>query len=102
VVAQYSGDGTYAPGTSASVDVTVTPETSLTSLSFWGYDATNNSYDIPLANPVTVAYGTTPYIMRVDVTNTAGTQCENATVPCPTGTITETYDGLPLNDFPNT
>ena len=99
VVAQYSGDGTYAPSSSPPVDVTVSQENSLTSLSFWTYDATDGLYDSQLTgSPVSVQYGTS-YIMRVDVTNTAGTQCENGTVPCPTGTITETYDGQPLNDF---
>jgi len=103
VVAQYSGDGTFAPGTSHPINVTVIPENSLTTISMWTFDTTSGLYDIPLASPVSVMYGTTPYIMRVDVTNGANQQCSASAVPCPTGTITETYDGgKPLNDFPNT
>ncbi len=101
VVAEYGGDGTFAPATSTAVPVTVSPETSKTTLSWWTSDS-NGYFDVSLPAGSTVVYGTTPYILRVDVTNSAGTQCENGTVPCPTGTITETYgNNLPLNDFPN-
>jgi len=100
VVAQYAGDGTFAPGTSTPVNVTVSKESSLTTLSMWTYDTGTLLYDIAAPNPV--VYGTTPYVMRVDVTNLANKPCDANEVPCPTGTITETYDGQPLNDFPNT
>ncbi len=106
VVAQYAGDGTFAPGTSTPpVNVTVSPETSKTTISMLTYDTSDGLYDV--AAPSSVVYGTTPYIMRVDVTNAANQPCSTSTstlaIPCPTGTITETYDGgKPLNDFPNT
>src|SRR5260370_1446253 len=53
----------------------------------------------------TVAYGAN-YIMRVDVTNTAGTPCQNAsavvTFVCPTGSVQLFQNpGVALNDFPN-
>src|SRR5208282_580879 len=102
VMAQYAGDGTFAPATSAAVDVTVTKESSQTTISLWTYDSEDGLYDIAAPNPV--VYGTTPYIMRVDVTNAAIPlqPCDANEVPCPTGTITETYDGgQKLNDFPN-
>src|SRR5271157_608565 len=106
VVAEYGGDGTFAPAKSAAVDVTVTPESSVTTVTLWGYDSADGLYDISIAASSTVVYGTTPYIMRVDVTNAAKQQCSAAAttlaIPCPTGTIMETYNnGLPLNDFPN-
>jgi len=101
VVAQYSGDGTFAPGTSPSVNVTVGKENSLTTISMWTYDSTDQLWDIPA--PSSVVYGSAAYIMRVDVTNSANQPCDANEVPCPTGTVTETYDnGIKLNDFPNT
>jgi hypothetical protein len=100
VVAQYAGDGTFAPGTSTPVHATVSKENSLTTISMLTYDSGDGLWDIAAPNPV--VYGTTPYIMRVDVTNSQNQPCDANEVPCPTGTITETYDGKPLNDFPNT
>ena len=104
VVAQYGGDGTFAPATSTPVTVTVSRENSVTTATMLTYDSANGLFDI--AAPSSVVYGTTPYIMRVDVTNTSNQPCSTSTatlaIPCPTGTVTETYDnGLPLNDFPN-
>ncbi len=100
VVAMYGGDGTFAPNPSQPVTVTVSKESSQTTGTLLTYDSSDGLYDVTAPNPV--VYGTTPYIMRVDVTNSGGTLCQNGTVPCPTGTITETYDnGLPLNDFAN-
>jgi hypothetical protein len=106
IVAQYAGDGTFAPTQSTPpITVTVNKESSVTTISLLTFDSSNNLFDLPA--PSTVVYGTTPYIMRVDVSNSGGlnSACTLATgvVPCPTGTITETFDsGKPLNDFPNT
>ncbi len=52
-----------------------------------------------------VQYGS-PYILRVDVTNAAGAQCQNAATGvvgfiCPTGAVSLLDGGLPLKDFPN-
>jgi subtilase family serine protease len=106
VVAHYSGDGTFAAGTSASVNVTVTKEPSLTTVTMWTYDSGDFLYDIAIPAGSTLTYGTTPYIVRVDVTSTASSgaiTCYNYYVACPTGNVTETYDsGIPLNDFTNT
>jgi Pro-kumamolisin, activation domain/Bacterial Ig-like domain (group 3) len=101
IVAQYAGDGTFAPGPSASVNVTVGKENSETTASLWTYDSADGLYDIAAPNPV--VYGTTPYIMRVDVGNATNELCYNVVILCPTGNVTETYDnGKPLNDFTNT
>ena len=105
VVAHYSGDGTFAQGTSAPVLVTVSKESSKTAVTLITFDANGN---ITSTNASTAIYGS-PYIMRVDVTNASGTQCSanlnngpippiNA-IPCPTGNVSLTDNGAALSDF---
>ncbi|HEY2353050.1 MAG TPA: Ig-like domain repeat protein [Candidatus Acidoferrum sp.] len=108
VVAHYSGDGTFAQSDSAPVTVTVSKESSKAFASLVTFDASGN---ITSSNATTAAYGS-PYIVRIDVTNASGTPCSAnsdagnippiSTVPCPTGTVTVTDKGAPLNDFSNT
>jgi subtilase family serine protease len=105
IVAQYGGDSLFAPNQSAPINITVNKESSVTTISLLALDQANGLFDLPLTT--SAVYGTTPYIMRVDVSNSGGinNSCALASsvLPCPTGTITETYDsGKPLNDFPNT
>ena len=105
VVAHYSGDGTFAQSDSAPVLVTVSKESSKTSVALVTFDASNN---ITSSNATTAPYGS-PYIMRVDVTNASATACSANlnngtippidTIPCPTGNVTVTDNGSPLNDF---
>jgi hypothetical protein len=105
VVAHYSGDGTFAQSDSAPVLVTVSKESSNTSLSLVTFDANNN---ITSSNATTALYGS-PYIMRVDVTNASATACSTnlnsgtippiETIPCPSGNVSVTDNGSPLNDF---
>jgi hypothetical protein len=97
VVASYSGDGTYASGTSAPVTVTVTPEGSQTAVNV----VTFNSSGSPIINSsaISLAYGA-PYILQIAVSDHNGNQCAGTTVvACPTGTITLTDNGAALNDF---
>ena len=102
VVAQYGGDGTFAAATSTPVTVTVSKENSVTAASLLTYDSADGLWDTPVPTPLLYGSTTVPYIMRVDVTNSSNEPCDANAVPCPTGTITETYNGgLPLNDFPN-
>src|SRR6202030_2369352 len=106
VVAHYSGDGTFAQSSSAAVVVTVSKESSRTVVTLVTFDPTTNN--IASSNASVAAYGS-PYIMRVGVTNAAGTACsanfDNGTVPpintipCPTGNVTVTDNGSALNDF---
>src|SRR5271157_179132 len=96
VVAQYSGDGTFAPGTSAPVNVTVGQESSETVVSMWTFDP--NTGVVTNSNASSAVYGS-PYILRVDVTNSSGQQCSQVEVPCPTGQVSVTDNGSPLNDF---
>src|SRR5580658_1216095 len=95
VVAQYAGDGTFAAGTSAPVNVTVGQEASATAISLL----------IGTTPATSVVYGS-PYITRVDVvgtgTNSGSQECSTAAVPCPTGSISLTDNGSNLNDFQNT
>ena len=96
VVAQYSGDGTFAPSQSPAITVTVSPEASKTAVSMWTFGAAGTV----LSNNATTAVYGSPYVLRVDVTNSSGTQCSGATVvPCPTGKVAVTDNGAPLNDF---
>jgi len=91
VVAHYAGDGTFAPSDSNAVSVTVGKE---------------NAQVVPTlvtpacnASGVTVHYGD-PYLFRVDV-NTTGTLCSDITTKSvPTGTVTLTDNGSPLDGSP--
>jgi len=96
VTAYYAGDGTFGSSDSVPVPVTVSNEASKTSVGLVTFDSNSN---IISSNATTAVYGS-PYILRVDVTNSAGTQCStSATTPCPTGTITLTDNGTALKDF---
>jgi subtilase family serine protease len=108
VVAHYSGDGTFAQSDSAPVLVTVSKETSVTSVGLVTFSFTTGA--ITSTNAHAAAYGS-PYIMRVDVTNAAGVRCSTNldngsipplnTIPCPTGNVTMTDNGSAFNDFIN-
>lgn len=95
VVAQYSGDGTYGASTSNPVNVTINQESSKTVVSMWTFDS---SGDVLSQNATTAVYGS-PYILRVDVTNSAAQPCSANAVPCPTGQVSITDNGKALNDF---
>ena len=106
VVAHYSGDGTFAQSTSAPVLVTVSKESSKTSVVLVTFDAATGT--ITSSNATAAPYGS-PYIMRVNVTNASSTECSANlnngtippvnTIPCPTGNVSLTDNGSPLNDF---
>jgi Pro-kumamolisin, activation domain/Bacterial Ig-like domain (group 3) len=99
VVANYAGDGTYAPGTSAPVTVTVSPEASATAVSFYTTDASGTPSQITASS---IPYGGS-YILQIAVSDSQNRQCAtsvSASIPaCPTGTITLTDNGAALKDF---
>jgi Pro-kumamolisin, activation domain/Bacterial Ig-like domain (group 3) len=95
VVAHYGGDGTVAAGTSAPVNVTVTPEASKTVVSVVTSD---NSGNITSSNAATAPYGSA-YIVQIAVQDSAGNQCANVVVQCPTGTVTLKDNSSAVNDF---
>jgi hypothetical protein len=109
VVAHYSGDGTFAQSDSAPVLVTVSKESSKTFVSLVTFDPVTGA--IASSSASTAQYGS-PYIMRIDVTNSSNTPCSNnanngtippiKTIPCPTGNITVTDNSAAFNDFLNT
>jgi hypothetical protein len=98
VIAHYGGDGTFAASDSSPLAVNVTKQNSFARVFF----VTPQNITV---GPVSVPYGS-PYILRIDVLNAAGQRCEDlntgaAQFICPTGTVTLTSNGAPLNDFPN-
>jgi hypothetical protein len=95
VVASYAGDGTYAPGSSAPVTVTVTPEASQTAVSLWTFDSSGNVVN---KNATSAAYGS-PYIVQIAISDSNGSQCASQAVACPTGTVTLKDGASPVNDF---
>lgn len=103
VTIHYAGDGTFAPSDSGPVTVTINKENSASTTTMWSdLNFPNNGMQI-----TTSPYGG-PYLFRVDVVGSNGndvTPCTataaNVFIPCPTGNVTFTADGNPLNDFIN-
>ncbi len=98
VVASYAGDGTFAPGTSAPVTVTVTPEASETAVSLWTFDSSGN---VLSKNATSTPYGSN-YVLQIAVSDSGGNQCAAVVVACPTGTVTLTDNGAAVKDFSGT
>jgi hypothetical protein len=100
LVAHYGGDGTFAASDSSPLSMTVPKQTPNVVVSWVG---ATGAITTAAQN---VAYGSN-YFLRVDVTNSSGTPCENANTGavsfvCPTGSIQLFQKaGTPLNDFPN-
>jgi len=100
--AHFPGDGTFGPSDSTPIPVTVTPESSQTTIGIVTFDSTGA---ITNPNATKVVYGS-PYIFKIGVTNKPGTPCAPSTgtvavnpLPCPTGQISVTDGGKALNDF---
>jgi hypothetical protein len=97
VIAHYPGDANFAASDSASVSVTVNKENSLSQAFLVTFDSNGN---ILSKNTTTAAYGT-PYILRVNVENSAGNVCApvstSGATGCPTGSIVLTDNGNSLD-----
>jgi len=101
VSAHYAGDGTFGPSDSTPISVTVRPEGSQTTIALVAF-AANGAQSVQTSVP----YGS-PYVLRVNViSSTAAAPCFPTTgsvvtpaLPCPTGSVTITDNGAPLNDF---
>jgi subtilase family serine protease len=98
LIAHYGGDGTFAASDSPTIGMTVPKQNVNVVVSWVGSTGaiTTASQNVP--------YGSN-YILRVDVTNSSGTPCENANTGvvsfvCPTGTVQIFNGTTPLNDFP--
>ena len=101
ILVHYGGDGTFGPSDSARKAVTVTPQSSKVVVSWVTFSGATPSLSIAAQN---VAYGS-PYILRIDVTNSSGTPCQNFSTGavsylCPTGQISLFNGSAALNDFP--
>ncbi len=89
VTAHYAGNETFgASDSSPGIPVTVGKESSLTEIRLVTFSATAP----PAYNVTTAPYGS-PYVLRMDVTNSSGQLCASVTTglisyPCPTGALT--------------
>jgi hypothetical protein len=99
IVAHYGGDGTAGPSDSAAITITVNKEPSQVAATLQIEDPAGGVASTAPSTP----YGN-GYFLRVDVTNTTsgGQPCSANALPCPTGTITLSDNGSPLNNFLHT
>ena len=96
VTAHYAGDGTYgASDSTPPVQVTVNPESSQTHVALLTFDPVTGQETS--SNATSVVYGSSFNILRADVTNSSGQQCFSSPYPCPTGQVTLTDNGQPLD-----
>lgn len=97
VTAHYAGDATFGGSDSTPVTVTVGKENSSAQAQLVTFDWQGNLIS---ANATSAVYGS-PYLLRVDILNSAGVACDNgsglAQFGCPTGTISLTDNGSPLS-----
>ena len=97
VTAHYAGDATFGGSDSTPVTVTVGKENSSAQAHLVTFDWQGNLIS---ANTTSAVYGS-PYLLRVDVLNSAGVACDNgsglAQFGCPTGTISLVDNGSPLS-----
>jgi hypothetical protein len=94
VTAHYAGDKTYGASDSNAVSVAVAQEGSKTAVSLVTF---TSSGSVSNSNATSAAYGS-PYILRVDVTNSSGQKCSSVAVPCPTGSVTLSDNGTSLDN----
>lgn len=96
VIAHYPGDANYAASDSAPISVTVNPEGSQTQAFLVTFDWSGN---LTNSNATSAVYGS-PYLLRMNVENSAGHLCSpvnlSGATACPTGTITLTDNGSAL------
>jgi hypothetical protein len=97
LIAHYEGDGTFGGSDSApSSSITVTPEASKSTMALETFTLTGTQTS---GNATTAVYGSV-YLLRVNVTNSAGTACSPTPIgqsACPTGTVSLTDNSNPLD-----
>ena len=92
VTAHYAGDGTYgASDSTPPVQVTVSAENSQTRVALLTFNPVTGQETS--SNATSVVYGS-PYLMRVDVTNSSGEGCFSVPYACPTGEVWTTDNGV--------
>lgn len=95
VTAHYAGDGNFGASDSAPVQVTVTKENSQPTISLISIDPFSGAVTNP--NVTTAVYGSSLFMLRVDLTNSSGQKCSLNTVACATGNVTLTNNGQPID-----
>lgn len=102
VTAHYAGDGTRGASDSNGVPVSISPESSQTFVNLVTYDTNGNLIS---DTATTAAYGQGD-ILRINVGDAGATvsstqgissNCSNHVTSCPTGTVTVTSNGSPLD-----
>ncbi len=100
--AHYAGDGTHGSSDSNPISLTISPEASQVFLNFITWDV-NGHFQTATGN--SAPYGS-PYVLRVDVADTSATvsstsgvnsKCSTGGASCPTGNVTVTANGNPLD-----
>jgi hypothetical protein len=96
VTAHYGGDGNYGGSDSTPVNITISKENSSPQIELVTFDWQGRQTS---ANATTAVYGS-PYILRVDVLNSAGNLCQSNGLTqsgCPTGNMNLTDNGSTLD-----
>ena len=96
VTAHYAGDSTFGGSDSAPVSLTIGKEDSSPQIQLVTFDSQGNLIS---RNANSAIYGS-PYLLRIDVLNGAGTACQTNNVPksgCPTGSLALTDNGIALD-----
>jgi hypothetical protein len=95
VTAHYAGDGTFgASDSTPPVQVTVNPEGSQTHVALLTFDSTTGQETS--SNASSAVYGS-PSILRADVANSSGNNCYSVPYACPSGQVTLTDNGQPID-----
>jgi len=104
VTAHYAGNGIFAASDSTpGIPVTVGKESSQTEIRLVTFDPVSGA---PTYGATTTAYGS-PYVLRMDVTNSSGLLCTNQNTgliayPCPTASLTVSPAPTDMNPPPGT
>jgi subtilase family serine protease len=94
VKAHYAGDGNYGSSDSSASAIVVSKESSSEQVGLLTFDPSTGQ--IISANATSAVYGS-PYLLRVNVLNSAGAACSGLQTGCPSGTVTLTDNGSPLD-----
>jgi len=100
IVAHYPGDSTFGSSDSAGTQVTVSPEASTTQVEIVTFNSVNGL--LTSSNATTFAYGAS-YLLRANVDGASGLTCAGngpGIGGCPSGTVTITDNGSPLDGEP--
>jgi hypothetical protein len=100
LTAHYAGDATFGGSDSAPLSLTMGKENSSSKVSLVTFDWQGNLIS---ANTTSAVYGS-PYLLRVDVLNSAGAICDNGSgLPqfgCPTGSVSLADGNALTGSFP--